>query len=358
MKNVITKTSIAFLLLCITTIVRSQCVTITITPVSSSVACNQVPVTFTANTTPSTNVTYQWLQPGGNTPLNSQYCTPSSVGVYTFIATNTASNCVVTKTVQVNGVDCTPFLTITGANPNKFDITCVNCVTMTTMASFGSTCSNPPVGMFWTDAAGTTTLTNSNTYSTCIPGNYRVYCVNLANPTCTVAQLVSVSMNTITIINFTSNPPVICVGQTATITAGGALTYTWNPGNIISNSIVITPTATTIYSCAATGTNGCTNSTVHTITLSTCANVNQISNSNAEVSLFPNPNNGHFNLVLNKSIDKAELQIMNSLGQVVYIGIVSQGNNVIDVGQLAKGIYQCVLLANNQATNKVTFVIK
>src|SRR5688572_10104629 len=52
------------------------------------------------------------------------------------------------------------------------------------------------VGVNWQNSTGTSTLTTSNIYSTCIPGNYMAYAYNLAMPTCSVAQLVSVNSNT------------------------------------------------------------------------------------------------------------------------------------------------------------------
>jgi hypothetical protein len=45
---------------------------------------------------------------------------------------------------------------------------------------------------------------------------------------------------------------------TYTLTASGALTYTWNPGNITGTSISQTPTVTTTYTVVGTDVNGCT----------------------------------------------------------------------------------------------------
>jgi gliding motility-associated-like protein len=53
---------------------------------------------------------------------------------------------------------------------------------------------------------------------------------------------------------------VICSGQSATITGGGAgigATYTITPGGILSNSAVVSPTVTTLYTIAGTNTNAC-----------------------------------------------------------------------------------------------------
>lgn len=64
------------------------------------------------------------------------------------------------------------------------------------------------------------------------------------------------------VIGIGTSSALICSGQTATLTASGASSYSWNPGGNVGNSIIISPTITTNYS--VTGTNtllGCTSST-------------------------------------------------------------------------------------------------
>src|SRR6185312_14661804 len=62
------------------------------------------------------------------------------------------------------------------------------------------------------------------------------------------------------------NSPTICAGTTATLTASGATTYTWNTGDTIA-SISPSPTVTTNYTVTGVGTNNCTSLTVSTITV-------------------------------------------------------------------------------------------
>lgn len=59
----------------------------------------------------------------------------------------------------------------------------------------------------------------------------------------------------------------ICSGQTTTLTAPpGALSYTWNTG-AFSTAISVSPSVTTAYTVNSTATNGCVNTTVHTVTV-------------------------------------------------------------------------------------------
>ncbi|MFH0893574.1 MAG: PKD-like domain-containing protein, partial [Bacteroidota bacterium] len=62
------------------------------------------------------------------------------------------------------------------------------------------------------------------------------------------------------------NSPSICSGQTATLTANGASTYSWSTGGS-TNPITVNPTATTTYSVTGT-TAGCTGTTTSIVTVS------------------------------------------------------------------------------------------
>jgi len=69
-----------------------------------------------------------------------------------------------------------------------------------------------------------------------------------------------------------------CNGQSATLTAAGAATYTWNPGNIVGPSIVVSPTSSVIYTVTGTGTNSCNNNTTVPIVIYANPTINAMSN--------------------------------------------------------------------------------
>jgi len=64
---------------------------------------------------------------------------------------------------------------------------------------------------------------------------------------------------------------------------------------------------------------------------------------NEWINIFPNPNNGRFNLEITGNYSfEAEIQIMNTLGQVVYRSHLNSSSNhreVIDLTNLVKGLY-------------------
>ena len=53
----------------------------------------------------------------------------------------------------------------------------------------------------------------------------------------------------------------ICSGGSSTLTASGATSYTWMPGSLSGNSVVVTPSTTTTYTITGTDGLGCTSTT-------------------------------------------------------------------------------------------------
>ena len=69
-------------------------------------------------------------------------------------------------------------------------------------------------------------------------------------------------------------------------------------------------------------------------------------------SIYPNPASDYLSVELPESIQKANIKIMNSIGQIVYEQtVVSSGNSKtikqINTSGFAKGIYTIVIESNN-----------
>ena len=83
-------------------------------------------------------------------------------------------------------------------------------------------------------------------------------------------------------------------------------------------------------------------------------------NSLSKFNVFPNPNNGHFNLQIQTSqSEDININISNLVGQVVYsekVSITNSLNKWLDLSHLEKGIYSVTLdnKKKNFMTNKVT----
>ena len=98
---------------------------------------------------------------------------------------------------------------------------------------------------------------------TIAPSSSTVVTVIGANGSCTTQTTGSVTVASS--LSITVNSPIICAGQTTTLTASGATTYTWNTG-VNTTSIVVTPTATTVYTVSGS-TAGCSGANTSTVTV-------------------------------------------------------------------------------------------
>jgi hypothetical protein len=82
---------------------------------------------------------------------------------------------------------------------------------------------------------------------------------------CTSSSTVSVSVNQVSISTTSTS---ICNGNTAVLTASGAQSYTWEPGNATGAVITVGPTVTTTYTVTGTTAQGCTATSEVTINVS------------------------------------------------------------------------------------------
>jgi len=142
----------------------------------------------------------------------------------------------------------------------------------------------------------------------------------------------------------------ICVGvQSATLSASGANTYSWNTGST-SSSIAVTPTATATYTAVGTSSvNGCSSTVTVTVVVDPCTGINQFVVSSAELKIYPNPNSGEFVI---SSLSNVNLSVINNLGQLVKIISLNENNNhKAFVTNLSAGIY--FIEGTNSANQKI-----
>ena len=193
--------------------------------------------------------TYTWSN-GANTVTTTP--TPSISTNYSVTGTN-ANGCVNTATTAVI-VNPSPTVTVNSST------ICVGQQTATLTASGASTYS-------WVPGTGLNASTGAAVIGA--PLSTQIYTVTGTDSNgCTDTKITSIAVNPLPTI--TVNSPSICVGQqTATLTANGALTYSWIPGTGLSSTlgtvVTGTPGSTTNYTVAGIDINGCINGTITTI---------------------------------------------------------------------------------------------
>ncbi|HXB40704.1 MAG TPA: T9SS type A sorting domain-containing protein [Bacteroidia bacterium] len=128
----------------------------------------------------------------------------------------------------------------------------------------------------------------------------------------------------------------ICIGDSSTLHANGALTYTWsaNAGNFNSDSVVVKPIVSTTYSVA--GISGqCANIDSVKIVVNNCSGGLK-QNNNSEFSVYPNPAE---EIIFINSPGESLVKIYDARGAKVKEQKVQLNKTEIDIRDLSKGVY-------------------
>ena len=289
---------------------------------TSTIACNGLlTAALSASVSGGTGpYTYSWSPTGGT----ASTATGLGAGTYTCKVTSAVSG----TTSSVFTV--TQPSAVVSAVASKTNVSCYGGANgVITLTTTGGTA---PYSYSWTPTGG-----SAATASGLVAGTY----------SCTVkdANLCSVSISTTitqpaTFSVATSNS-IICVGSTASLTATGATSYTWNTAATTS-VIAVSPTVTTTYT--VTGVTGvCSNSLTITQNVSTCTNINEVLGN--LVTIYPNPNNGVFTIELNAT---TQVTITTILGDVLLNTTLNTGKQTLDIQNKANGIYFVKLIQNGK----------
>lgn len=191
----------------------------------------------TASLTASGATTFTW-NTGTNT--NTLNVSPTSTTIYTITGSNGSCNGINTATVTVNSA---PTLTVNNAN-----ICSGQTATLTVSGANTYTWSNSVIGNTQTVSPNSTTVYTVT--GTAING-----CESLLTSTVSVGSTPTISVNSSS----------ICSGQSATLTASGATSYTWST---LENTSSINPSPTTNTTYTVTGDNGgCSASATTTVSV-------------------------------------------------------------------------------------------
>ncbi len=271
--------------------------------------------------------TYSW---SSGPTTSSISVNPTSTTVYTVTGTNFACSNIKTTTVTVNN---SPTVSVNSA-------TICNGNTTNLIASGASTYS-------WNTGPTSASISVSPSVTTS-------YSVSGSNGTCSTTAISNVIVNPLPSISANSSNGTLCLGQTATLTASGANSYSWSTGST-NASIIVGPGSTTSYTVYGTDANNCTSSFVFTQTVENCTNIKTYLN-NETVLIYPNPNKGNFNIEIN-SQGKYEIQIFSVLGQTIMKESLEYGLNKVEV-KFKSGIYYYDLIKNNQVIQQGKLVIE
>ncbi len=275
---------------------------------------------------------YSWTLPGGWTGTSTSNVITTTAGVSAGTLSVTASNgcgssLAQTVNVIVNSIPSTP-TAINGLNNVCAGSTSNYSIAIVSGATSYSW--NFPVGWGGNSNTNNISLTPNNN-----SGNISVTASNLCGASS--PQVLSVTVNPLPSVYQTSSASMICVGESATLTAFGANSYTWNLGQI-TNSITISPTVNTTYTVIGTDLNGCTNTSTFTQIVSTCVGIELLEINESSFQIFPNPFSGQFTIATSEE-KPFSIEVYNMLGLLVYCKETKMNNIKINLSNIRNGIY-------------------
>ena len=275
----------------------------------------------------------QGIAYGTNTGVNTLTDNSPSANTATllnFALTGTTSNWTPSTSVNSNS-NCNLFVPLT-LSVSGTEV--CSGISTTISASGAST-------FTWTNLSGSVISTSS--LAVISPTSNVVYQVAGTHTFgCTSVLQTSVLVVTNPSVIANSSNTLICIGQSATLTANGATSYTWSGGAGNLSLAVVSPSSTTTYSLY--GSNACgSNSTTVVQNVSPCTSVSE-NQPLSDVIVCPNPNRGRFEI---KSPIALEVRIYNALGQTVFLDKLSESSMLIDLKENPAGLYFISLNTGN-----------
>ncbi|MES2567060.1 MAG: gliding motility-associated C-terminal domain-containing protein [Bacteroidota bacterium] len=304
---------------------------------TSSLGCTATnSLTVTVNPNPTVTVSSSTICAGGTTTL-----TASGATTYSWSTVTT------TPSISVSPGSNTTY-TVTGTNAFGCTDTKTTSVTVNPLPSITTTPSPSAIcigsSSNLTAAGATTYMWNPGSLSgsvvTVSPVSTTQYTVTGTNSNgCVNTQTVTLTVNSLPIVTASVSPTTMCAGATATLSAMGGTAYTWNPGAATTQTVIVSPASSTLYTVTATNASGCTNT--QTVNL----NVNPtFSTSVSFTNVTCNAgNNGGINLT-----------VLGGLPPYTFVWSNSQTTE--DITNLPSGVYSVTVTDMIGCTTNVTGV--
>lgn len=313
---------------------------ITGTDANGCVSSNTAVSTVTVNALPTISVNSGAICVGQSFTM-----IPTGASTYTYSSGTDIVAPIADATYSVSGTD---------ANGCVSSVDAVSSVTVNALPTIsvnsGAICAGQSFTMI---PSGAATYTYSNGSDVVMPTSDASYTVTGADENgCENNAVSTITVNALPNITASTNNTLLCVGQTATLTANGATSYTWSTTENTTD-IVISPTVQTTYTVMGTDVNGCGGETTITQDIDLCTSIGEFADITNEFSVSPNPSNGIFNIHVTTGYN---ITVLDVLGKVIYSEQLQCGTYTVNLNQYANGLY--ILKAESNTGSKTIRLVK
>ena len=153
--------------------------------------------------------------------------------------------------------------------------------------------------------------------------------------------IVATVISSPTVVVVSSNS-VLCAGQTATLTATGANTYSWMSGPT-TDTFAITPSVNTLYFVTGTALNGCTHQGNINQMVTICTGVENSNIKSVTSKAYPVPSNDNVNIELSNVNDNSKISIniysIEGKNVLSYETELNGNKTNVNVSNLNNGMY-------------------
>ncbi len=306
-------------------------------------SAQRTPIVVTVNPNPTITVSsgsvcagqsFTMVASGANTytySSGSAVVTPTANANYSVTGTSTAG-CVGTNTaVSSISVNASPTVAITGGTAAICAGQSVN------LTANGANTYN------WNTGATTSTIAPTPT------ANVTYTVVGTSSVTgCNGQAVQSVTVNALpTVTASSSTSGSICAGQSVSLTASGAATYSWNTGATTA-VIAVSPSVTTTYTVNGVAVNGCANVSTVTQNVNSCVGIQTTNSKQLAINVYPNPSNGNFTIELANGLAKV-INVTDITGRIILTTTSSLDAVNVNISTLSNGIYYVKVASDNKA---------
>lgn len=165
------------------------------------------------------------------------------------------------------------------------------------------------------------------------------YIILASNGACTKSISKLITVSPLFDVFVTPSDTTFCAGETVSLTASGASSYTFNPGGITGSTAVVSPLSSVTYTITGANADNCLENVTADLSVAVCeyTGINERHGDN-NFMIYPNPALG--DITITPTAGCSKIEIINALGSLIFQKNISDNQmTAVGTGNWANGIY-------------------